>query len=615
MSAKSKLKFTLLAASAAALFLSPGFAFKKDGVESVYANDLTNAGSGGLGVLLGNDGQSGSTAKATASVNDAFGSRQVAAQPASFPPAQSLGSDMLRPIAPPLASQFPAATGVVIQSASLGTAASNHAPIPAALEARRPADVVNPFGQTMAEAAPHAEAAAAPAVKVDDTALRYYAVNKDLKRLGAEMRRLKQLYPDWQPPKDLFSTGPQISEQPLWDVYKTGNFAAVRAQIAQIQSANPKWQPSDDLMLKLGQGESRAMIGRAYAQGNWQQVLAAAQNEPKLLVCEEMQVLWNVGEASSRLGNYAEAFELYRYILSNCTDQKLRLSTVQKAALLLPEAGTTALLALGKVMPDGSTEFEDVGFDGIRRQLGEFIKDGSFSAAPTGDAIARFVDFVNRKQSSEDANLIGWYFYAQNDWKNANGWFIAAARYGKAASSIDGVVLTLRKMGENDDAMKIARRYMNDAPTVAKQYVELVSEKLADTTAPFEMSKTDRTEFERIVSTQKLALGAQALGWKYLEENDAKTAAKWFGDSVSWEPTEGGVVGLAVIASRAKNNRELQQIKTRYGQEFATLSDFKIYTPRAYTPNRKAAPAPVMTEAQKKRQRMLDEVNKSQYKG
>ena len=51
--------------------------------------------------------------------------------------------------------------------------------------------------------------------QIDDSALRYYATSRDLKRLGAEMRRLKTLYPDWQPPKDLFSPVASVNEQ-LW---------------------------------------------------------------------------------------------------------------------------------------------------------------------------------------------------------------------------------------------------------------------------------------------------------------------------------------------------------------------------------------------------------------
>lgn len=608
MSAKSKLKFMLLAATAATIILSPGLIFNRDGVESVYANDLTSPRHDGLGVLLGNEPAAGQSLQKVASINDAFLPQQAAAPLAAAPAAEAT-----RPAAP----QFPAAAAGPVQSASLGAPAASRAPVPSVPEASRPKEVVNPFGQPASAAASVAETAAPEAPKVDDTALRYYAANKDLKRLGAEMRRLKQLYPDWQPPKDLFSTGPQISEQPLWDVYKTGNFAAVRTQIAQIQSANPKWQPSDDLLLKLRMGESRAMLNRAHAQGNWQEVLATAQNEPSLLVCEEMQVLWNVGEASARLGNFAEAFELYRYILSSCSDRNLRLSTVQKASLLLPQAGTDALVALGRVLPDGSTEFENIGFDTLRRQIGEFIEGGSFRNAPTHEEVGRFVEFVNRKQSAEDASLIGWYFYAQDDWKNANGWFLAAARYGKAAGSIDGVILTLRKMGETEDALKIARRYMNEAPTIAKQYVELVSEKLTDETGRFELSKADRAEFEQVVAGQKLALGAQALGWKYLGEGNGKVASKWFADSVAWEPTEGGVVGLAVIAARAKDNRGLQQIKSKYGQEFAALSDFRIYARQPSRPaavkSQKTERAP--TEAEKRRQRVMQEQNKAQYKG
>ena len=63
--------------------------------------------------------------------------------------------------------------------------------------------------------------------EVDETALRYYAQTRDLKRLGAELRRLKTLYPDWDAPEDLFDAPTNISEQPLWDIFGSGDQATI----------------------------------------------------------------------------------------------------------------------------------------------------------------------------------------------------------------------------------------------------------------------------------------------------------------------------------------------------------------------------------------------------
>jgi hypothetical protein len=416
--------------------------------------------------------------------------------------------------------------------------------------------------------------------RVDDSALRYYAATKDLKRLGAEMRRLKTLYPDWQPPKDLFSPVASVSEQPLWEIYKTGNYAAVRAQIAQMQSTNPRWQPSDDLLYKLQLGETRSMIYRAYAQKRWNAVISVAQSYPPILVCTDMQVLWNVGESFAQMKDYAQSFDLYKYVLTNCDDPASRLATVQKASLVLPAKGITSLISLGKVMPDGSQEFENIGFDGVRRQIGEYIKDGDMAAAPTDEDLKRFVDFIQRTSSVNDAELMGWFFYTQQDWQLANSWFIQATQYQRTPKNIEGVILTLRNMERGDDALKVARRYLKASPEVAEQYIEIISESLTSKTPTVTLKDKELDDFEKIVVGNKSPLGAQALGWKYLSSGDKDKAKDWFTQSVGWKPTEGGVVGLAVLASRDKDYRVLSALKSEYRKDYASLDDFKIYTAR-----------------------------------
>jgi tetratricopeptide (TPR) repeat protein len=452
----------------------------------------------------------------------------------------------------------------------------------------------NPFADPAAKAKldlPANENAEKTKTEVDDRALRYYAASKDLKRLGAEMRRLKMLYPDWQPPKDLFSPVANVNEQPLWDIYKTGNYAAVRARIAQMQSSNPNWRPSDDLMQKLQMSEVRSLIYRAYAQHRWQEVISTAQAASSILVCSDMQVLWDVGESFAQIRNYSQSFDVYKYILTSCDDPSLRLATVQKASLQLPSQGTASLISYGRVMADGTSEFESIGFDGIRRQIGAFIANTDMAAAPAEDDLKRFVDFVQRSGSGADAGLVGWFFYAQEDWQMANSWFIQAAQYDPSPKNIEGVILTLRNMDRPDDALKLARRYIKASPEIARQYVEIVSETLTSEKPTIALKDKQFDDFEKVVADQKSALGAQALGWKYLNDGDKAKAKDWFKQSVSWEPTEGGVVGLAVMASRAKDYRVLSALKAEYHDNYASLDDFKIYSPgkkiyKVYKPHR-----------------------------
>ncbi|TCQ08714.1 hypothetical protein C8J34_103102 [Rhizobium sp. PP-F2F-G36] len=591
MSSKSKLKFSLLAATAV-LLLNPGLVLKtlqNDDSElraqemawtlPTPANEASKMDANDP--LLAPAAGAASSSAAVSDANAAFAPPAASVAPATDrvavnPQAAPGDNPFLRqaapaPIAPTsLPRAMPVATGV---SVALPAAQ------PVALAVEAPA-VANPFAPATKPVTEATTVQPAAVASVDISALRYYASTRDLKRVGAELRRLKDLYPDWQPPKDLFTPVSQFDEQPLWNIYATGNYAAVRAGIARAQSVNPKWQPSEDLMIKLQLGEARSLIDSAMAQSRWKDVISTAQAMPSLMVCGEMQVQWNVAEAFAHMRNYADAFDVYRYILSSCDDPTMRLSTVQKASILIPPVGYTSLLALGRTTQDGHPEFENLGFDGIRRQIGAFIEHGDFSEMPANEEITRFVDFIQRNASVEDANLIGWYFYAQKEWTTANAWFLQATKFKRDPKSIEGLILTLRQMDKNEDALKLARHYIKLSPDVARQYIEIVSSVLTADKPTLTLEETENALFQETVTSQKSALGAQALGWKYLAGNDKATAKTWFADSVEWQPTEGGVVGLAVLAARSKNGRALNALKVNYGKTFTALRDFKVYSPR-----------------------------------
>lgn len=586
MSGKSKLTLALLAATVV-FTLNPNVAwqlFHVDDRLSAEELPLDRTALDGLNALVGATNTTG----ATADVDN--GGQKLPRDYSSLAPVANDTAVVKKDFAP---GENPFQPNMQLQAMAdtkLAPIANPGAVVMQSPVAKTVETSVNPFADPAAKTKidlPAADNAGKTNLKVDDSALRYYATSKDLKRLGAEMRRLKMLYPDWQPPKDLFSPVANVNEQPLWDIYQTGNYAAVRAKIAQMQSANPKWQPSDDLTLKLQLGETRSLISRAYAQHRWQEVISTAQADPAILVCSDMQVLWNVGESFAQLHNYAQSFDLYKYVLTNCSDPSMRLATVQKAALLLPAQGMTSLIALGRIMPDGTSEFENIGFDGLRRQIGEFVQQGDLSMTPSDEDLKRFVDFIQRTNSAADAGLMGWFFYAQEDWQMANSWFIQAAQYDRSPKNLEGVILTLRNMDRPEDALKLARRYLKASPEIAKQYVEITAESLTSEKPAIALKDKQVDDFEKIVADQKSPLGAQALGWKYLNDGDKAKAKEWFTQSVGWQPTEGGVVGLAVMASRDKDYRVLTALKTQYSKEYASLDDFKTYTAKKIYRNKK----------------------------
>lgn len=438
----------------------------------------------------------------------------------------------------------------------------------------------NPFATTATDNKDTAtgKAKAATPEKVDETALRYYAKTRDLKRLGAELRRLKALYPSWEASEDLFNQTTAIDEQPLWDIYAAGDLTRLRAEIARIASGNPEWKPSADLMEKVQTAESRKLIDRAYARANWAQVISTAQQQPQLLVCGEMNAMWQVGEALAKTRDMARAFDLYKYVLTNCDQPSERLATMQKASALLPAAGITSLMALGRTLPDGTAEFASFTYDAIRKQMGA-VSEGDPMALPlSGTELESFATYVETSQSAADASLFGWYYYSQKQWQPAQAWFTTATQYGSDLKNVEGVILSLRNLGKMDEAYALAGRFADKSDDIRKEYIEIVAGALTDERSALKISDNDLPAFKTYLYAAKSALGAQALGWKLFRDKGPAEARPLFAQSIDWEPTEGGVIGLAVVASRTKNKVELAALKQRYGGQFEGLKDFSTAT-------------------------------------
>jgi len=188
------------------------------------------------------------------------------------------------------------------------------------------------------DASPFGPLALRPATdpKVDESALRYYAAQKDRRRVEAETRRLRALYPRWTPPHNLYSpAGTGSGEQPLWDLFGAGKLEELRARIAQRMAKEPGWAPSYDLRTKIERREIRDRLVAASESKQWPLVLELARNTPAILSCADIDAVWRVAEASAQIGELTQASAIYRSILTACTDPAERLTTVRNANSLL----------------------------------------------------------------------------------------------------------------------------------------------------------------------------------------------------------------------------------------------------------------------------------------
>lgn len=417
---------------------------------------------------------------------------------------------------------------------------------------------------------PPADGAAPPAATaIDEEALRYFAREGDLDRLEAEIRRLKTLYPSWEPPTDLFdpkAPGPS-DVQPFWDLYTAGRYAELRAEIARRQLADPTWVAPADLLARLKQAEARVRLANASDSKQWNAVLAIATDDPSVLTCANIDVLWRVAEAFAGSQRMDRARDVYVYILENCTNEKERLATMDKASALLPVDMVTSLFRYARQQPSGGDEFDQIRLNLIRRSVGEANENPTLTV-PAED-LAVLDRAAQSSTGADDAVLLGFYAYRHGDPATAIKWFDLALQRGGGAKASEGYVLSMRAVGRDAGAEPIAYEWRNAGLDNLVAYITLATALLTSETAQVDQAVVDR--FAPVVTEERSPLGAQALGWYAYNTGQASAAAAWFQTSLDWEPSEVAAFGLLLSLQRLNDRVGLRQAMDTWAPRFPRL--------------------------------------------
>lgn len=165
-------------------------------------------------------------------------------------------------------------------------------------------------------------------------ALNFYVQQKDTASIEAELRRLRQIYPDWVPPDDLgraAQTEPRTEIDQIYALIARSEFAAARAAIAAARTAYPAWVVPDQMLSLLATGEGQQALDQALADGNTALALQVAGGAPGLLRCDRVNNAWRIAEAQAKDGRSADAVGTYRAILGACTVPADLQATLEKA--------------------------------------------------------------------------------------------------------------------------------------------------------------------------------------------------------------------------------------------------------------------------------------------
>ncbi|WP_222182842.1 hypothetical protein [Geminicoccus harenae] len=300
---------------------------------------------------------------------------------------------------------------------------------------------------------------------VDEALLRYLASRGDRAAAEAEIARLKELHPDWEPPSDLFGGLPKVDEGPLWQLYESGDYAAVRSRIEALRKERPDWTPPQKLVTLMAVNEARAASEAAAAAGDWASVVALFDAQPAAATCEHVDNLWRLAEAQQRTGAGEAALATYARIITTCPDADHRFATLQKAKLLVPPAELERLVGLEKARtgsPERLAKLETLtarptapaGSRPAGPDFSRIYKPG----ASVGDARA-VADAVIRRRDAAAARKIGWIYQAAGDDAAAAPWFQRSLDWAPGEEAARGLAMSLAALGKLPELDALAARY------------------------------------------------------------------------------------------------------------------------------------------------------------
>ena len=406
---------------------------------------------------------------------------------------------------------------------------------------------------------------------VDESALRYYASQKQAARMKAEIARLKRLYPGWIEPADLDSLQPSPPEEaPLWDLFTAGRFEDLRAAIASRRSVEPAWQPSEELARKLRRAEFRNRI-KAASGKSAEEVVGLYRADQAALDPADVESIWAIADALAASEAGEDAFSLYKSVLDGSGDAGARLATIQKAMTHIKMDQAERLIAMGRQDAEGSSEFDAIRLDITRARIAAFLHDEPAQTPSLADLTA-FQTYARKSADPGQTGLLGWYAYRRHQFREALEWFKQAIARGGDAMVAHGLAHTLRELNMLREAEEVAYAWRDRFVGNEILFIDILERKLTLASPPFiEPARIER--YAKVVIASGSGEGAQGLAWYAYNSCQFDAALEWFQRAAAWLPGESTVFGYALTLQRLKRQKPYLETVNRYDGLFPKVVD------------------------------------------
>lgn len=431
-----------------------------------------------------------------------------------------------------------------------------------------PADA-RPIGLPQAAAKPQSQQAATGSVldPVQTAALYYYAKERRIDRVEAEIARLQTLHPGFVPPQDLYIAADRIvpDETNLWDMFAADDFTGIDAEIIRRKAEEPAWEPTLDFQTKLARKKLRVHMRELTEARDWLALTGiSAGIDPATET--DVDLVWMSIDALSAVGDREALARTLRGLLNRqgrdrLSDEHL-IVTLQKALKDFPSDEIRLLTANLWPDNDGRTPPSALRLDLARKEVAEF--NAEKDAAPVSPGVLRLLTAeAGASRRPEDLSLLGWHELKVENPKSAEEWFSLAMEVAPDPENAKGMYLSLARQKDEARAYDFAASHLKDLSDDPVFLMNVLSPRFGKP-GEGEISADAVVAYSTAILETSAADHAEILGWYAYNSRQFDAAEAWFRQSYEWEASADRVKGLALTLLRLKKKADYAALKAEF---------------------------------------------------
>ncbi len=344
-------------------------------------------------------------------------------------------------------------------------------------------------------------------------------------------------------------------ERVLWKLLDNNQFGLLSTQIQQFKAQYPHWSPPQQLLFWSRQKQSSKLIKQLIRDNDSPGLIAAAATYPDYFDCQHMDASWRLAQAYAQTGQGDKATTQYQQILSQCDDEEIQFTTLQKASKQI------SAVAYEQMLLDYSNSLAA----GRSQQLNYEYEKTTFLAleAPRPLPGALLKSLILEMKDEQMAEYTGWLYRESGNISQALAWFETALQWNTSSEDATlGAILCLIDLGDRAGALKLARPYQSSnakiAPLARQLYLDASWKAFAE--KDYEQAK--------VYLEQRLALGKTSIetdtlsAWIAYHTGDFEQAGSLFRALYQQQPEEG--IGAALVNSYIQQGKDPSELALQF---------------------------------------------------